>query len=78
MHCNKRLASALECGGVISVQIIGGCHRKNKPVVQQIQGQGYHGIHVHIHALPSAQERRGCCKDMVVAHGFDDIHDKSQ
>jgi hypothetical protein len=27
-HCNKRLASALECGGVLSVEIIGGCHRK--------------------------------------------------
>jgi hypothetical protein len=59
MHCNKRLASALQYGGVLSVQIIGGCHRKQKPVVQQIQAHGCHGIHVHIRTLPSAQERRG-------------------
>jgi hypothetical protein len=54
------LASALQCGGVILVQIIGGFHRKQKTVVQQIQAHACHGIHVHIHTLPSAQERRGC------------------
>jgi hypothetical protein len=67
------LASALECGGVLLVEIIGGCHRKKtsrfKFTIMSARAHPY---------TASAQERRGYCKGMDVSHGFDGIHDKSQ